>query len=74
MLVTLAAPFVKMGEPMAHSAIQRAVTLPEKDVKKLASGMSAEDNEEALRLRTAMADAISDFVVFVSSRGSIKAD
>jgi len=73
-LINMARPFILLGEKPAHSGTQRALTLPEKDLDKLCTGMSAEDKAEAKRLRDVYADAGSDFVVFVASRGVIDAD
>lgn len=58
----------------AQDATERAFTLPEKDVNELCKGMTEEDKAEALRLARVAADSVSDFVVFVASRGEIDAD
>lgn len=57
-----------------QDATERAFTLPEKDVNELCKGMSEEDKAEAIRLARVAADGVSDFVVFVASRGQIEAD
>lgn len=72
--VNAARPFMLLGDKGAHTAVQAMFTIKEADIKKLSSGMSAEDIEEAVRLRTVAADAVSDLALFLASRGTMKAD
>ena len=73
-IIELARPFIPLGAKAAHAGVQRALTIPQRDLDRLTSGMNAEDKAEALRLRNVMADANADFVLFVASRGVIDAD
>lgn len=75
-VIALAMPLVPILGDNAQGAVQRAVTIPRKQVEKAcrARGMSAEETEEAIRLAVVMADAISDFAVFVASKGEIDPD
>jgi len=63
-----------LGGKYAQDFSQRALTIPKKDIEKLMAGASKEDIAEAIRLRDISADANSDFVVFVASKGAVDAD
>lgn len=56
------------------SAVERALTIPEADVRKICKGMSEEDQKEAVELSRTASDALADFLVFVGSRGKIPPD
>jgi hypothetical protein len=60
----------------AHAFVERALTIPKSQRDKLysASGLDAADREEADVLYRKVADAASDWVVFVASKGTIDAD
>jgi peptide subunit release factor 1 (eRF1) len=60
----------------AHAFVERALTIPKSQRDKLysASGLDATDREEADVLYRKVADAASDWVVFVASKGTIDAD
>lgn len=58
----------------AHDTSERMVTIPQNDIRNMCKDMSEEDKNEAVRLGHVMADSISDFLVFVASRGKINAD
>lgn len=67
-------PFLALGGDQAHSAVDRLVTIPKKDRMKLYAGMSVEDTHHAEELWEKVADPISDYLVFVASRGAIEED
>lgn len=73
-LVNLIKPLIPLIGDNALSVTERAATLPEKDIRKMCTGMAEADVVEAVRLGRKMADSISDFSVFVASRGTIKPD
>jgi hypothetical protein len=58
----------------AHAPIERVVTIPEKEIRKLMGNASEEDKKEAVALGRKYADAFSDFIVHVASKGQIEAD
>ena len=60
----------------AHAFVERAFTVPKSQRDKLysASGLDATDRVEADALYRKFADAASDWVVFVASKGTIDAD
>ena len=58
----------------ALSATERAFTLSQKDLDKITKGMSDEDRRTARNLTVKAADAMSDAVVFLASRGEIDPD
>lgn len=64
-------PFIGAG---AQGATERALTLPEAQIRKLMGNASEEDKAEAVRLGRIWADAGSDFAVFVASKGKIDPD
>lgn len=70
-LIIAMLPFLGEG---AHAVVERGTTVPQKDIDKYMTGASDEDKAEAVRLGRAMADSISDFTVFVASKGKIPAD
>ncbi len=73
-LIDMIRPMVQIFGGNARGVVERWATIPAKDRQKLYVGMSAEDQAEADRLARVMADAISDFTVFVASRGAVEAD
>ena len=73
-ILTLIRPFIPLGAEHAHKAVERWATIPKKQREKFYAGMSAEDRAEAEQLQRRMTDAISDYTVFVASRGEIPAD
>lgn len=60
----------------AHAFVERAFTIPNKEREKIyaAAGLLADDRVEADVLYRKFADAASDWVVFVASKGTIDAD
>jgi len=60
----------------AHEFVERGLTLPKKEREKIysAAGLDAADRVEADALYRDFADAASDWVVFVASKGAIDAD
>jgi hypothetical protein len=60
----------------AHAFAERALTVPkaQRDATYKAVGLSEEDRIEADRLFRVWADAGSDLVVFLASKGEIDAD
>lgn len=73
-LIGVIKPFLPLGADAAHQAVERWVTIPKTQRERLYTGMDAEDKAEAERLQRVMADAVSDYTVFVASRGAIPAD
>jgi len=74
MFLGLAAPFIPLGAVHVHKIVQGWFTVPKDQRSKLFSGMSGADKAEAERLQVVAADAMSDYVVFVASRGKIDPD
>ena len=72
--INAARPMISLFGEKAHGVVERWLTIPAKDFDKLIAGMSAEDATEAKRLHRVSADANSDLVVFLASRGAIEAD
>lgn len=64
-------PFLGQG---ALEVVERGATVPQADIKKLMKGASPEDTAKAIELGRIMADAVSDFAVFVASKGQIEPD
>lgn len=62
-----------LGE-RAHGAVERAVTIPEKDIRKMMGTASEETKLRAIQLGRIAADAVSDFTVYVASNGHIVED
>jgi hypothetical protein len=73
-LIALAKAYIPILGASSHAPIERAFTVPEKDIRKLMGNASEEDKVEAVRLGRVFADAGSDFAVFVGSKGQIDAD
>lgn len=73
-IIAMAKPMLGIFGEKAHSVVERWATIPAKDRSKLYVGLSAEEQAEADRLMRVMADAISDFAVYVASRGDVAAD
>lgn len=70
----LARDEIRKNGPIALSAVERAFTLPQKDLDKICAGMSDSDRHTARKLFVAAADLMSDAIVFVASRGEIDPD
>jgi hypothetical protein len=73
-VIAMAKPMLGIFGAQSHSVIERWVTIPAKDRAKLYVGLSMDEQAEADRLMRVMADAISDFTVYVASRGEVGAD
>lgn len=58
----------------ALTTTERMFTIPAKDVAKLTQGMGQADAQEARRLLAVAADAMSDALVFLASRGQVDPD
>ncbi len=65
---------IRRNGPKALEATERALTLSQKDLNKLTKGMSTEDAAKARALTVKAADALSDALVFLASRGAIDPD
>jgi hypothetical protein len=74
MALALAKGEVRRWGPQALVSVERAVTLPAKTMERLCAGMSGEDKAEAKKLFALAADAMSDALVFLASRGAINPD
>ena len=70
----LAKDEIRKHGPKALEATERAFTVPQKDMNRICQGMSPADQAEARRLFVKAADAMSDALVFVASRGEIDPD
>lgn len=73
-IINIIKPFAAAFGEKAHDAAERAVTVPQKERQELYVGMSAEDIAKAEDYYRTHTDALSDYVVFVASRGAIDAD
>lgn len=67
-------PFLPLGADQAHSVVERLVTIPRKDRMKLYAGMGPEEVLHAEGLWEPIADQLSDYLVYVASRGAIEED
>lgn len=73
-IIRFIAPLLGVAGVNAHSVAERVITVPKRERLKLYQGMSEEDIEEAEALYRKHADATSDWLVYVASRGEIEAD
>lgn len=73
-LINLAKAYAPILGSQAHAPVERAFTVPEKEIRKAMGSASKEDQDEAVRLGRVFADAGSDFAVFLASKGAIDAD
>ena len=74
LIIGIARPFIPLAGNQAHGLMERAITLPKSQRMKLYAGMSAGDIAHAEDLHSKMTDSVSDFAVFVASRGEIEED
>lgn len=67
-LILLARAFIPQGEELALSAVRRAVTIPEKDVRALAEkfGRDEADQVTLLKFRDEIADNLAKFVLVLA--------
>lgn len=70
------ASWIKLAPGVSpHASAERLFTfIPQKEREKLYSGMSEDDKVEGERLFRVAVDGLSDWAVFVASRGEIEAD
>lgn len=57
-----------------QSVAERAVTVPESKIRVMCSGMTEAQTDRAIALFRRWADATSDAVCYVASRGAIEPD
>lgn len=72
--INAARPMISLFGDKAQSVVERWMTIPSKDIDKLTAGMTLGEQTEAKRLMKVSADANSDLIVFLASRGAIEAD
>jgi hypothetical protein len=72
--IALARNEVKRFGPAALTSVEKALTLPTKTLDRLTKGMKPEEKSEARRLTIRAADAMSDALVYLVSKGAITAD
>lgn len=65
---------IPMVGPQVHRTAERALTIPEDEVRRMMGGASDERKDRAVELGRRMADAAADFAVYVASKGDIEAD
>ncbi len=65
---------IPMIGSQAHRTAERALTIPEGDIRRMMGGASDEQKDRAVALGRLMADAAADFAVYVASRGEIEPD
>lgn len=68
---TLALPFLGAH---AHDPVERAVTVPEANIRKLCKGMNEGDTQEAIARFRSIADDISDVLLLIASKGKVQPD
>lgn len=73
-LIGMLLPLIPFVGSKGLSVAERAATIPEKDVRALCQGMTEEEKVKAVALGRKMADAVSDFAVYVASRGKVQPD
>ena len=72
--IALARNEVKRFGPTALTSVEKALTLPTKTLDRMTKGMKPEEKTEARRLTIRAADAMSDALVFLVSKGAITPD
>ncbi len=72
--ISLARNEVKRYGPMALNSVEKAFTLPAKTLDRLTQGMKPQEKQEARRLTIKAADAMSDALVYLVSKGAIAPD
>lgn len=74
LIIGLVKPFIPLGATQAHGAVERLVTIPNASRQKLYAGMTDDEKAHAEGLHAKMVDSVSDYTVYVASRGSIEED
>lgn len=73
-LVGLITPMLSQVGEQALDVAERAALVPEKDIDRLATGMSDPDKFLLRKMFRKLADVLSDIVIFLTSRGKIRPD
>lgn len=73
-LISIIKPFLPLGSTNAHEAVERWLTPPKSSRESLYKGLTDEEKKHADELLRTATDAVSDYTVYVASRGSIDAD
>jgi len=75
-LIRVAVPIIPLIGENAHSAVERAVTVPAEQIRALcaARGMSPKQIDTAIAMWRGWADATSDLVVYIASGGAVQPD